>query len=84
MTNLGGMVRAEILPLHDGDFESAFNDLCERFAVISLELERSDRLRSYAFAREMPSSTGIIDDVPTPVTDDWIQTGKEASDVGRG
>lgn len=84
MTNLGGMVRAEILPLHDGNFEAAFNDLCERFAKICLELDRSDRLRSYAFAREMPSITGIIDDVPTPVTDDWIQTGKEASDVGRG
>lgn len=84
MTNLGGMVRAEILPLHDGNLEAAFNDLCERFAAISIELDRADRLRSYAFAREVPTNTGVIDDVPSPVTDDWIQTGKEASDVGRG
>jgi hypothetical protein len=83
-TNLGGVVRAELLPLHDGNLEAAFQDLCERFAVLSVELDRSDRLRSYAFAREVPKSTGIIDDVPSPVTDDWIQTGKEGEDVGRG
>jgi hypothetical protein len=83
-TNLGGVVRAELLPLHDGNLEAAFNDLCERFAVVSLELDRADRLRSYAFARELAAKSGVIDDVPNPVTDDWIQTGKEASDVGRG
>jgi hypothetical protein len=83
-TNLGGLVRAELLPLHDGDLEAAFQDLCERFAVLSVELDRADRLRSYAFARELAANTGIIDDVPNPVTDDWIQTGKEHENVGRG
>ena len=52
--------------------------------MLSVELDRADRLRSYAFARELAANTGIIDDVPNPVTDDWIQTGKEGENVGRG
>jgi hypothetical protein len=66
------------LPLHDGDFQKAFLDLCDRFAVLAHELDRSDRLRSYAYAREMPPSKGVIDDVPQPITDDWIKTGQGA------
>ena len=74
--SLGGYVRAELLPLHDGNVEAAFADLCERFAQIAVQLDRSDRLRSYAYAREMPPQSGVIDDVPEPITDDWIATGK--------
>jgi len=76
--SLGGYVRAELLPLHDGNVEKAFADLCERFANLSVLLERSDRLRSYAYAREMPPKAGVIDDVPEPITDDWIKTGQGA------
>ena len=72
---LGGHVRAAILPAHDGNLEAAFNDLCERFANLALELDRADRMRSYAFAREGVPVTGKIDDVPEPITDDWIKTG---------
>lgn len=76
--SLGGHVRAELLPLHDGNVEQAFADLCERFASLSLQLDRADRLRSYAYAREMPPQAGVIDDVPEPITDDWIKTGQGA------
>lgn len=78
VTNAGAYVRAELLPLHDGDFQKAFFDLCDRFAVLAHELDRADRLRSYAYAREMPPSYGTIDDVPQPITDDWIKTGQGA------
>lgn len=74
--SLGGYVRAEIMPLHDGNLEAAFADLCDRFASLSLQLDRADRLRSFAYAREMPIAEGPIDDVPAPITDDWIATGK--------
>ncbi len=74
--SLGGYVRAELLPLHDGNVEQAFADLCERFASLSVQLERADRLRSYAYAREMPPTGGVIDDVPEPITDEWIKTGQ--------
>lgn len=76
--SLGGYVRAELLPLHDGNLEAAFADLCDRFAGLAMELDRSDRLRSYAYAREMPPKGGVIDDVPQPITDDWIKTGQGA------
>lgn len=76
--NAGGHVRAALLPVHDGNIEAAFNDLCERFANLALELDRADRLRSYAYAREAPPVAGKIDDVPAPITDDWIMTGQGA------
>lgn len=76
--SLGGYVRAELLPLHDGDIDAAFADLCERFASLSVQLERADRLRSYAYAREGLPTAGKIDDVPKPITDDWIKTGQGA------
>lgn len=76
--SLGAYVRAELLPQHDGNFETAFNDLANRFAVLALELDRADRLRSYAYARQMPPKAGVIDDVPQPITDDWIKTGQGA------
>ena len=76
--SLGGYVRAELLPLHDGDVSAAFADLCERFASLAVQLDRADRLRSYAYAREMPPQAGVIDDVPEPITDEWIKTGQGA------
>lgn len=75
-TNLGGHIRAALLPEHDGNLEAAFSDLCERFANLALELNRADRLRSYAYAREALPVAGKIDDVPAPITDDWIRTGQ--------
>lgn len=50
----------------------------DRFPVLALELDRSDSLRSYAYAREMPPKVGVIDDVPEPITDNWIKTGQGA------
>lgn len=69
---LGGIVRAGVLSDNDGNPDAAFADLCERYAVLCLQLERADRLRSRAYAREAPQRTGTDTDIPNPITDDWI------------
>lgn len=84
-TNLGSYVRFSLMKEHEGNLEAAFNDLCARYAKLSILLDRSERLASFAYGRVMrPHSSGKIDDVPNPITDDWIATAKEDDHVGRG
>lgn len=84
-TKLGSYVRFNLMKEHDGNIEAAFNDLCARYATLCFLLERSEKLASFAYGRVMrPHSSGKIDDVPNPITDDWIATAKEDDNVGRG
>lgn len=59
-----------ILEEHNGDYRQAFYDLAGRFVAVVHGV-------SPGFLRwspEMPSQARI-DDVPNPITDEWIRTG---------
>lgn len=74
MTPLGVVVRDRMMAEHSGDPRAALADLSDRFAAIALQLERADRLRSFAFAREVAPAAGAVDDVPASLDDKWVRT----------
>lgn len=63
----------QLLQDHQGDFRAAFYDLAHRFVAVV-------HGTSPGFLRWPPDgpSDNRIDDVPNPITDDWIRTGVDA------
>jgi len=79
MTDAGRIVYQTMLSEHEGRTDHALQDLAERFARISIELHNADLKRSYAYSRELaPPTTGTLDDVPNPISDEWVRTGVDA------
>jgi len=79
MTEGGKLVYQTLLSEHEGRTDHALQDLSDRFARISIELHEADRKRSYAYSRELaPPTTGVLDDVPNPISDEWVRTGIDA------
>lgn len=75
--NLRKLVTASVLNENNGDLSAAYADLAGRYVHMCYLLERAERLYSRAYARERPSTEGSIDVPANPITDDWIETGKE-------
>lgn len=63
----------QLMQEHGGDYRKAFYDLAGRFVAVV-------HGTSPGFLRWPPDgpSEGRIDDVPNPITDDWIRTGIDA------
>jgi len=60
-----------MLDEHRGNAERALWDLSHRFVV-------AERGTSWALLRRMnPATEGRIDDVPNPISDEWISTARE-------
>ena len=79
MTDAGRIVYQTMLSEHEGRTDHALQDLAERFARIAIDLDAADRKRSYAYSRELaPPTVGVIDDVPNPISDEWVRTGVDA------
>jgi hypothetical protein len=51
---------------------------CERTEQLETQVEQLNRLRSWAYSREAAPVSGKIDDVPNPITDEWVATAREA------
>lgn len=71
------LVAKTLLTENNNDIYAAFNDLAGRYVQMCALLDRAERLYSRAYAREKPPSEGSIDVPVNPITDDWIQTGKD-------
>ena len=79
MTEGGKIVSQSLLDEHGGNINAAYADLSERFSRIAQLLDAADRKRSYAYSRELaPPTVGTIDDVPNPISDEWVRTGVDA------
>lgn len=76
--SLDALVAKTLLKENNNDITAAFSDLAGRYVQMCALLDRAERLYSRAFAREKPASTGPIDAPVNPITDDWIQTGKDS------
>jgi len=89
MRDVTDLVRQSLLDEAQGNLTVAFELACERYAREILFAEQIERDRdawrkgaSLAFLRmKAEPGAGKIDDVPTPITDDWIATGREARTV---
>ena len=75
--DLRKMVTTSVLRDNNYDLTAAYSDLAGRFVQMCGLLERAERLYSRAYARERPPTEGSIDAPINPITDDWIETGKE-------
>jgi hypothetical protein len=75
--NLQRYVAATVLRENSGDISTAYRDLSARYVNLCLLLDRAERLYSRAYAREGAPTEGALDVPPNPITDDWIETGKE-------
>lgn len=75
--DLRKMVTTSVLRDNNYDLTAAYADLAGRYVQMCGLLERAERLYSRAYARERPPTEGAIDVPVNPITDDWIETGKE-------
>lgn len=76
--DLRKVVTTSVLRDNNYDLTAAYSDLAGRYVQMCGLLERAERLYSRAYARERPTTEkGSIDVPPNPITDDWIETGKE-------
>lgn len=64
----------QLLQDHQGDFRAAFYDLAHRFVAV-VHGTSPGFLR---WGQDDPPPSPRIDDVPNPITDDWIRTGVDA------
>lgn len=86
MTDGGKLVSQSLLDEHGNNLAAAFADLSARYErlsfeihILELKLAASDKKRSWAYSRELaPPTTGVRDDVPNPIDDGWVRTGREA------
>ena len=65
-------VAQSLLDEHHGNYRTAFYDLCGRFVAVAHGVS-SGFMR---WPNSEPPSTKI-DDVPNPICDTWIKTGRE-------
>lgn len=64
------IIAQSLLSEHHGNVAAAFADACARLSL-------AYRGISWAYMRRMAEpTTGAIDDVPQPIDDMWIKTGK--------
>jgi hypothetical protein len=75
--DLRKLVTTAVLRDNNYDLTAAYSDLAGRYVQMCGLLERAERLYSRAYAREKPLTEGTHDVPPNPITDDWIETGKE-------
>lgn len=75
--DLRKLVTTAVLRDNNYDLTAAYSDLAGRYVQMCGLLERAERLYSRAYAREKPPTEGTNDVPPNPITDDWIETGKE-------
>lgn len=86
MRDVTDLVRQSLLDEAQGNLTVAFELACERYAREILFAEQIERDRdawrkgaSWAYRRmTKPAEPKPVDDVPNPITDDWIATGREA------
>ena len=75
--SLDALVIKTVLKENNHNIDAAFSDLAGRYVQMCALLDRAERLYSRAFAREGKPTQGSVDDPVNPITDDWIQTGKD-------
>ena len=75
--DLRKLVTTSVLRDNNYDLTAAYSDLAGRYVQLCGLLERAERLYSRAYARDKPPTEGGVDVPPNPITDDWIETGKE-------
>lgn len=86
MRDVTDLVRQSLLDEFHGNISAAFEEACRRYANEIMFSDRCEKERdewrkgaSWAYLRlTKPAEPKPVDDVPTPITDDWIATGKEA------
>ena len=76
-------LRQSCLDEAQGDVRLAYDIAVERWAAAEVECDalirehaKTEKLRSWAYARELAPKPGKPDDVPNPITDEWIHTGR--------
>lgn len=77
MTKVSDILVQALLDEFHGNTLAALHQLADRFVA---ECELNEYVRrgaSPGFMRMAPATTGKIDDVPTPIDDSWIRTGRE-------
>jgi hypothetical protein len=87
MRDVTDLVRQSLLDEHHGNIPAAFEDACRRLAIDFLRIEELEaelaewrKGASLAFLRrkQKAAEPKPVDDVPNPITDCWITTGREA------
>ena len=86
MRDVTDLVRQSLLDEAQGNISVAFEMACKRLSIeffhseeLEAEVAQWRRGASLAFLRRKAEpTTGPVDDVPNPITDDWVQTGREA------
>lgn len=86
MRDVSDMIRQSLLDEAHGNIGLAFEMACKRLSVeffhaeeLEAEVAQWRRGASLAFLRRKAEpTTGPVDDVPNPITDDWLTTGREA------
>jgi hypothetical protein len=86
LRDVSDLIRQNLLDEFHGNIPTAFEDACRRLALDWLRIDELEaevaqwrKGASLAFLRRKAEPTsGPVDDVPNPITDCWITTGKEA------
>lgn len=86
MRDVHDLIRQQLLDEFHGNIPAAFDDACRRMAIDFLRVEELEaevaqwrRGASLAFLRRKAAlTTGPVDDVPNPITDEWVTTGRES------
>lgn len=86
MRDVSDLIRQSILDETGGNIAAAFEEACRRLSIeflhaegLEAEVAKWRRGASLAFLRRKAAlTTGPVDDVPNPITDCWISTGREA------
>lgn len=85
MRDVTDLVRQCLLDEFHGNINAAFEEACRRLSIeythadqLEAEVAQWRRGASPAFLRRKAEPTsGPVDDVPNPITDCWIETGRE-------
>ena len=72
---------ADQMLIHQTLLDEAHGNVSTAFEIACARLATSIHGTSWAFLYRMnPATEGRIDDVPNPVDDNWISTGREAAE----